>query len=834
MKFFHFINSRSIAKYIKSGILLLICFYLYPTSAQHHNIWYFGNNAGMDFNAGAPVALTNGALATIEGCASYCDSSGNLLFYTDGITVFNRNHVAMPNGTGLTGDISSTQSAIIVPRPGSANLYYIFTTDNNGGPDGLRYSVVNMNLVGGMGNVSAKNTPLLSSSSEKITAVQHDNGTDVWLIAHGWNNNTFLAYPVTSSGIGAPVITNIGTAHSGNTANSIGYMKVSPKGDKIALAIHNLGTYEMFDFNNQTGVISNALLFPNTFNLTYGVEFSPNGQRLYFSKYGGLVNGRIYQFNLAAGSPAAILASSTLIGTSASPGVGALQLAPDGKIYMARNNNTYLGVINDPDALGTACNYVDNGFYLAGKFSQLGLPNAVVLISVKAEFDFQYTCFGDTTQFTLKDTVGVDSVLYDFGDPASGIRNSSKLFHPGHVYTSPGNFQAQLIVYFSGNSDTTTRSITIEALPAVDLGNDTTICLGQTITWDVSFANASYLWQDNSTNPLFTTSQGGIFWAAITTQCGIDQDTVTVTIIQAPDVNLGQEDTLCFGDTVWLSATHPDATYLWNNNSTDSLLIAQVPGTYWVRVSNRCGTDGDTIRFTGMQEPVVSLGQDIQICHGSILQLDIFLPGATYLWQDGTTGSSYNITQSGIYWAEAINECGRHRDTIKVTVVPAVEVAFGSDTLLCDTDTLLLDASAPASVAYEWNNGATVASILVFDQGTYSVTITDTAGCNTIAGIHVQREYCTASSIFIPTGFSPNNDGINDRFYPVGAYVFDLHLQVFNRWGELVFQSNDLAKGWDGRYKGKPAPIGVYAVVVTYTNTFGRQVIRSGNLTLIR
>ena len=110
-----------------------------------------------------PVALTNGALTTTEGVATISDNSGNLLFYTNGITVWNRNHLIMTNGSGLLGDFSSTQSAIIVQKPLSTNIYYIFTSDNDAGPDGIRWSEVDMNLSSGLGAITTnKNIALLS------------------------------------------------------------------------------------------------------------------------------------------------------------------------------------------------------------------------------------------------------------------------------------------------------------------------------------------------------------------------------------------------------------------------------------------------------------------------------------------------------------------------------------------------------------------------------------------------------------------------------------------------------------------------------------------------
>ncbi len=133
----------------KRLLLFVLCLPLFGLALKEGNIWYFGENAGLDFNSGSPVALTDGMLNTDEGCASICDTNGSLLFYTDGMTVYNKNHIVMPNGTGLLGHNSSTQSAIIVKKPMSNNLYYIFTVDGNSGSGGgLSYSVVNLNLDG--------------------------------------------------------------------------------------------------------------------------------------------------------------------------------------------------------------------------------------------------------------------------------------------------------------------------------------------------------------------------------------------------------------------------------------------------------------------------------------------------------------------------------------------------------------------------------------------------------------------------------------------------------------------------------------------------------------
>src|SRR5687767_711376 len=178
-----------------------IAFFIHTSAQQQTEKWYFGVLAGVDFSPATPVALT-GMLNTTEGCASMSDSAGNLLFYSDGITVWNRSHAVMPNGTGLLGDVSTTQAALIVPKPGSNTIYYEFTLDDTGGLDGLRYSVIDMTLDGGFGDVTAeKNIFVRNNLTEKLTGVAQANGTDYWIAVHENGNDTFYVYSLTAAGL---------------------------------------------------------------------------------------------------------------------------------------------------------------------------------------------------------------------------------------------------------------------------------------------------------------------------------------------------------------------------------------------------------------------------------------------------------------------------------------------------------------------------------------------------------------------------------------------------------------------------------------------------------
>ena len=357
------------------------------SSGKEGNIWYFGTNSGIDFNSGSAVAITDGALNTFEGCATICDYNGGLLFYTDGITVYNKNHNVMQNGTNLAGNSSSTQSAIIIKQPGSNSIYYLFTVDFRFGTLDCRYSEIDINLDNGLGGIvpSTKNTLVLNPSCEKITAIQHQNGIDYWIIAHEFGSNNFYSYLLSSAGLGAGIPYASGSSVS-LSANSIGYLRASADGSRLASA-RSEGNVELFNFNKTTGSITFEMILltysgvPQSF---YGLEFSPNSNLLYISNVDH-ANADLYQFNLAAGSQADILNSQTTLGVMPGQG-GALQLAPDGKIYNAQygTGNNYLGEISNPDIVGVGCNYLPNSFYLAGKTSGAGLPTFYNSISISS------------------------------------------------------------------------------------------------------------------------------------------------------------------------------------------------------------------------------------------------------------------------------------------------------------------------------------------------------------------------------------------------------------------------------------------------------------------
>ena len=405
------------------SILFLLC--AHAIAQGENNIWYFGEHAGIDFNQGVPVALLDGQVSTSEGCAVASDPAGALLFYTDGMTVWDRDHQQMPNGFDLDGGASSTQSALIVPIGTTGNYYIISAEDIWTSTKNLSYSIVDMSLNGGYGDVTVKNEILLQGNSEKLAGTRHGNGAGHWVISHSDLGDAFQAFLVTNAGISStPVISNVGQAFA--PYDGVGQMKISADGSKLALACWGTHFVELFDLDPLTGVVFNVrhIVMPPSFNSVYGLEFSASGQRLYAAN----VNpGEVFQWDLINSDVVSINGSRTMISPGNGTSRGHLQLGPDGRIYLANEYSEWLSVINAPEALGVACNMQENGFHLGGMTSELGLPNVIHgsghgptnIVERSIRINVQPTIFNDHVEVWLGHGLSGEARLRTYG--ATGI-----------------------------------------------------------------------------------------------------------------------------------------------------------------------------------------------------------------------------------------------------------------------------------------------------------------------------------------------------------------------------------------------------------------------------
>lgn len=381
----------------------------HPYSKELNN-WHFGAYTGLDFNCGTPSIINDSWLNQYEGCASISDKDGNVQFYTNGISTWDRLGGIMPNGTGLFGNISSSQSALIFPAPLSDSLFYLFTVSSRevlGTSDdrGLNYSIINMALNEGFGDITnEKNIGLLNSSFEKLTAAKHCNGRDIWVVAIAYPTGSFHSYLVSENGISNSYesITNSLPVFS-NGRQVQGPMKISPDGKYIAMGFgdNSYNYAHIYTFDNSNGAVKYFCQLPvNALSRATGVTFSPDSKKLYIADevYG------IFQYDFSSPDTQSILNSRQLIGPSAF--VYQMQIGPDGKIYIAQNGTFFIDVIQNPNASDSAaCGYIDN--YIGTglpRYCQIGMPNFP---------DYYFHEFIDSTSIHLanaaiSDTVGCE------------------------------------------------------------------------------------------------------------------------------------------------------------------------------------------------------------------------------------------------------------------------------------------------------------------------------------------------------------------------------------------------------------------------------------------
>ncbi len=400
------VNPNLFFKISKMRFLILLFFSnQFIFSQKQGNVWCFGEQSGINFNSGSPVVFGNGKTGTDlgpgetqEGTGCISDSSGKLLFYTSGKTIWNANHQIMLNGSGLNGGVSSTQAALIIPKPGSDSLFYVFTSDEfqsytSPPQKGYCFSVVDMTLDNCKGGVipDQKNILLMDTATEKLAACRDAAGTGYWIMGHKMRSDKFTAWHLTSSGITATVNTHIGSLHGWYAPASMwldgaaqGQMKFNPAGTKLALVIgnYNPAILDMFSFNATTGVLSNPchiVIDSALSKYVYGTEFSPDGTKLYVTATGGAGGKRLYQYDMTAGggSCSSVEASRvTIFQSPANTVMFGLQLAPNNKIYCVSNDYQTLGCINAPNATGTACNFDSLSLVLSGT-NHLAFPSFV-------------------------------------------------------------------------------------------------------------------------------------------------------------------------------------------------------------------------------------------------------------------------------------------------------------------------------------------------------------------------------------------------------------------------------------------------------------------------
>ena len=741
-----------------ASIIFLMSSLLFYSQKEASN-WCFGSHAGIKFNNdGTVTSFSGSAINTSFGCSTISDCDGNLLFYTDGITVWNKNHTQMVNGFGLKGNDSSTQSATILKQPGSANIFYIFTAGytNNlwSGDTSLNYSIVDMSLNSGLGEVTLKNNLLLSDAPNRVCIVKKNDENAFWVLAIDNSNDSFASFFVDSSGVNTtPVMSAISNFSNGMAG---GYLKASSDGKKIAKCSSVNGDVCYYDFDSSSGIVYNQQIIYSVvvdlYNLTvlipFGVEFSQDNKLLYVSCFSDK-ESKIFQFDLTSNAISNSIFDVYGIVNPADT-IFSLQMGLDNKIYCSINTSKYLALINNPNQLGSSCSFVENAVYLGGiPHCNAGLPsfpNSYLNNFIVAN----NLCHGTYTQFTLNGYSSLPpSVYWDFGDGTT-----STLFNPSHLYLNSGDYTVTLHGLADDCGGIISKKITIQETPIYNSVSNQNICGSQNMEYDLS--------------PLSS-------------------------------IALGSQSSTLFGVKYYLTQNDLNAGI----NEVSKINLNLGVNTVYVKVYNiyaSCYSAGQ-FEVICFQKPELLLDEKYILCLGSSLNISVPNNFTSYEWSNGSTISSTIINSPGNYQVTVANSNCSLTKSFMVTQSDSATITDVSVNDFNDNNTIEVFVKGIGDYEYSIN-GINYQESNVFDSvlaGEYIVWVRDKNGC----GVATRD----AVVLIYPKYFTPNGDGYNDRWQiNFSKYYPEMTISIYDRFSKNLYSFKGKGLGWDGTYNGQLMP----------------------------
>lgn len=704
----------------------------YDATDQRANIWYFGQNAGIDFNEQPAIPIT-GPLNTPEGCSVISDRNGEVIFSTDGVRVYDKNDVEITTTLvagvptpilippGIGGEQGSTQAALIMPVLDDETLYYIFTTQQVHGSNTyeLRYSLYDIKLNNGDGGLVEYNKLLFTRSTERIT------GSGQWLVAHEYGNNSFRAYPISIDGIGNPIISSEGSDHLvTEELNGQGYMKLTGNLLAVALSTSPSSNFiEVFDFVDSTGVVTNfrSLNLNTTVGQVYGVEIVGNK---ILATIKGSPNSFLREAYIDFQNNPVLIPPTAASGPIAAE-LGAIQRGPDGTIYVAVNNSPALATIAlNADTLQIS-NLLLNAFPLVGGTqSRLGLPNFIQEIFTGTPdpgMTITSLCGGAPTIFQGIGTDQIDKFLWTFGD---GFTADSA--NVEHTYPIPAP--------------------------------------GTTQDYNVTLR--------------------------ITNRCGLDTLLTQTITISGPPPNPtflppGQQPVVCNGPLTLqaLPANDPTLTYLWSTGETTFTIQVERQQIVGLTITNAAGCTSSQDLLIADNRPILELGPNQNVCQNApVAQLDAQNPGTNHVWAindvlNGNTAQTQavNTATPGVFEYRAqvtdpITTCSA-KDSVVFTINSSPTFTAVPNTIICGTSNgqIQLTITGPAGGTFSYSviglsSGTNVSNI---DQSTGPVTpspitglVVDTyvievadqlSGCETTTSVGINSTSLSISNLVAQT-----------------------------------------------------------------------------------
>lgn len=842
-------------------ILLLFALGFQTVKAQKQTAnWFFGISAGLDFNCNPPDTIRAArSFYALEGSSSISDENGNLLFYTNGDSVWNRRHQTMPNGYGLGQNPkcgnSSTQGSIIVPVPESDSLFYIFTTDCAEWylGNGFRYSIVDMSMNGGLGDVRVRSVNLIDTVVEKIAAVHHANGKDIWVLTHKFNSDEFYAYLITKNGLNTtPFVSKQGQVQYyppslpyNRTCMARGMMKFSPDAKKlIVLSTSDCHLYplraEMFKFNDTTGdvVLDYSIVDPDS-TMYYAASFSFDSKLLYLTTGWRGVN--LHQFDVEnSNSSSTFLASKMVIHArpqmSNPPLLVGLSMAPNGKIYISTNRG-YLDVINYPNLRDTFCGYQRQAIILKKcpyqvnstlssiNFVQSYFRDTFIGNACKdtlwANFNYSVNCIDKSIQFI--DSSGPQSEMayyfWEFGDSSNGVQNTSYEFNPSHQYKKDGTYQVRLTVSryplnITCKTANIVKTVVVKNCELDSVYHNLIVCEGDSI----SFKGKWY-------------SKEGNYMDTIVSNTGID----TVYIIHVEILKKSMTYYLrqfCKGDSVLISGVYYKdmgdvSDTLVNYLGCDSIHITQL---------EHIQTSSSKQNFVFCDSGIVNLGDK------SYTQPGVYIDTlVNHLGCDSIVETNIQINQSyhfeinySICEGDSI-QIGNAYYSNNIVFSDTFQNTFQCDSIVTHNLRVKLKIYTDTSIVFCQADTVVILGKMYFVEQNITDTLKTVDGCDSFHTYSLNfedKDKCDCLNDFVvPNVFTPNADSYNDYFPEF--YREDVKIQIFNRWGISMYETKD-GKGWNGMFNNAMVPQGTYYYIISYKDCRDTIKMVSGVVTLIQ
>jgi gliding motility-associated-like protein len=765
------------------------------------NFWYFGHKAALDFVNFYPIPLDNSLMDTPEGAASISDAAGKLLFYTDGVNIWDSNGARL-NTTNLNGDPSSTQSATIVPDPNTTDQYFVFTTKSfiEGIQEntGVSYYTVKISS-GSTGTVSGP-VVLAPNTAEKFLAVPfiyETNKTGYWFIMPELNSNRFIEVKFQgqfSSPVYQTVPINLlnDPIEYGKMRCQAGQIKVNDRGDRIALAVEGGKFFEVLRFDISDGKISNSILIPAGSSWAgnfarqlsaYGVEFSPSGRFGFAPDIGNFLygtardSGYVYQWDLSnydQNDRTQLIKSSKFLSTDPEKPCGAMQMGPNGKIYIAYNGQDFIGVINSPMHPYPDCAFRQKGARLinndtkSGGLSGFGLPAPVPIKKDPEPFYYENLCEGDETLFYITDQTNIVARAWMIQKLPNGrVLNFAPTTNDFlYKFPSAGNYRVTLVLRKNGVVAPITypREIMINEVPKVKLTlqDETILCPGDSLILEAG-PGAFYKWEDPEIQVRTRTipsdsvpdkDVGGYrdFRVTVTGYNGCNGwDTVYIAKTKPPTIDsTNSTPAFCHEidgrGTIFPHGKIENFTYSWELfplEKTNTIKDVE-GGDYKVHVASKIPPFCEVIgivhvdQIGGRNVKIVSSGGSI-VCPGQPDTLTV--TGADeveWVFPPGLTDMKIvvNPTEKTVYSVKTKTwNNGRPCPTdtlITLDVYTVKPPVLKQGPPPCVGDTALIKADSPY-ISYLWSNGQTDSIAKITENTKLTLTATDLHGCVSVS-----------------------------------------------------------------------------------------------------